>query len=110
MNRLLVILDLDETLVHVPDYPLARRADFEVLGHAGYRRPFLDEFLGQLRGRYDVAVWTAAGRDYAQAVVSTIIPWWTEQIVPQIDYLTPNLQRLERLDSSALAGHRASHV
>lgn len=78
MDRLLVILDLDETLVHIPDYPLGRRADFSILGHAGYRRPYLDEFLDELCGRYDLAIWTAAGRDYAEAVVSTIMPWWTE--------------------------------
>lgn len=78
MERLLVILDLDETLVHVPDWPLGRRADFHVLGHPGYRRPHLEAFLSELRDRYEVAVWTAARRDYAEEVVAAICPWRSE--------------------------------
>jgi RNA polymerase II subunit A small phosphatase-like protein len=78
MNRLLVILDLDETLVHVPDRPLPRRPDFTVLGQAGYCRPHLDTFLGELRGRYDLALWTTARRDYAEEILSVIVPWRSE--------------------------------
>ncbi|MFO0555283.1 MAG: HAD family hydrolase [Polyangiaceae bacterium] len=78
MDRLLVILDLDETLVHVPDHPLARRADFHVNGQPGYRRPHLEAFLETLRERYQVAIWTAAGSDYAHAVLEKIIPWRAE--------------------------------
>ncbi len=74
MSRLLVILDLDETLVHVPDHPLSRRRDFEVHGHAGYARPHLTEFLDGLRRRYDVAIWTSADRAYAEAIVAEIVP------------------------------------
>lgn len=78
MEPLLVILDLDETLVHVPDHPLPRRSDFTVLGHAGYRRPHLDSFLEELRCHYRVAIWTAAEPDYADAVISAVIPWRAE--------------------------------
>ena len=74
-SRMLVILDLDETLVHVPDHPIGRRADFTVLGHEGYRRPHLDDFLGELRGRYEVAIWTTARRDYAEEILTAIVPW-----------------------------------
>lgn len=78
MDRLLVILDLDETLVHVPARPLGRRADFYVRGHAGYRRPHLERFFHDLRGQYHVAIWTTATASYAEAVVGEIIPFRRE--------------------------------
>lgn len=78
MERLLVILDLDETLVHVTEHPLALRPDFTVRGFAGYRRPHLDAFLAELRGRYDLAIWTTADQEYAHAVVAEIMPWRAE--------------------------------
>jgi RNA polymerase II subunit A small phosphatase-like protein len=76
--RLLIILDLDETLVHVSEHPLAWNPHFTVRGFAGYRRPHLDAFLDELRGRYDVAVWTTSEQDYADAVLAEIIPWRAE--------------------------------
>lgn len=78
MNRLLVILDLDETLVHVTEHPPVWRPHFTVRGFAGYRRPHLDAFFDELRGRYDLAVWTAAGRAYTEEVLSEIMPWHAE--------------------------------
>ncbi|NUO53490.1 MAG: HAD family hydrolase [Polyangiaceae bacterium] len=78
MNRLLIILDLDETLVHVTESPPPWRPHFTVRGYAGYRRPHLDTFLAELRGRYDLAVWTAAGRTYAEAVLTEVMPWHAE--------------------------------
>lgn len=78
MDRLLVILDLDETLVHASEVELSRPADFQVGPYGVYRRPHLDAFLDGLRERFDVAVWTAAGHDYARGVVSTIMPWHGE--------------------------------
>ncbi len=76
--RLLVILDLDETLVHVPEQPLSRPPDFRVRGYPAYRRPHLESFLKELRGRYEVAIWTTAVAAYAEAVVAEIIPFRSE--------------------------------
>jgi RNA polymerase II subunit A small phosphatase-like protein len=96
-KRLLVILDLDETLVHVPDQPLGRRADFTVAEHVGYCRPHLEGFLSELRERYRVAIWTAAGHDYAQAVVSAIVPWHVElAFLWSAEHCTAHLDRETR--------------
>lgn len=78
MDRLLVILDLDETLVYAADTPLSTRPDFTAANYAVYRRPHLDAFLQGLREQYRLAVWTASGRSYAEAVVSQIMPWHAE--------------------------------
>lgn len=78
MDRLLVILDLDETLVHATERPLPRPPDFVATRYLVYVRPHLAEFLDGLRREHQVAVWTSAGREYAESVVSTIIPWKAE--------------------------------
>jgi RNA polymerase II subunit A small phosphatase-like protein len=80
MKPLLVVLDLDETLVHIPAQPLAARPDFTVDGYAGYRRPQLASFLAQLRERYQLAVWTSANRNYAESVLAEVMPWRAELV------------------------------
>jgi len=117
-RSLLVILDLDETLVHVPDHPLDRRADFDVLGHDGYRRPHLAAFLDGLRGRHDVAIWTTAQRDYADAIVSAIVPWrselafvWTaEQCSPHVDAQTGHRGAIKDIEAVRSEGYDLSRT
>ena len=71
----LLILDLDETLIHASEEPLDRPADFRVLDlfHV-YQRPHLGEFLHDVFGDWHVAVWTTSTGDYAQAIVDRIMP------------------------------------
>lgn len=76
MNRLL-ILDLDECLFHSvykyeidPGYDFVKNS-FPVLGGM-YRtmfRPHLDKFLKYAFENFDIAIWTAAGEDYAHEIV-----------------------------------------
>ena len=72
MDPLLVILDLDETLIHAPDRPSARAADLVVMGVPIYKRPHVDVFVSGLLEAYRVAIWTAAGREYAEAVLAAL--------------------------------------
>jgi RNA polymerase II subunit A small phosphatase-like protein len=80
MDRLLVILDLDETLVHASERRLSRHADVTVGPYHVYQRPFLSEFLRSLRERYAIAIWTAAGQDYAEPVIAHITPGWRDEL------------------------------
>jgi RNA polymerase II subunit A small phosphatase-like protein len=73
-GRILLILDLDETLIHASEKPLERAADFSVYGYHVYRRPFLDEFLAQCGRHFDLAVWSSASDPYVRAVVERIFP------------------------------------
>ncbi|MFC4256320.1 phosphoprotein phosphatase [Altererythrobacter xixiisoli] len=73
-DRTLLILDLDETLIHACEQPLDRTADFEIYGYHVYRRPGLDEFLSHVLTHFDVAVWSSASDLYVQAVVDRIFP------------------------------------
>jgi|GEM_PF-659719 len=68
MRKLLVILDLDETLIHATLTP-SRSPDFRVLDYGVLMRPGLGAFLEELFTRYEVALWTASTKEYANAVL-----------------------------------------
>jgi RNA polymerase II subunit A small phosphatase-like protein len=73
-NRILLILDLDETLVHAAERPLAQTQDFLVGPYFVYRRPHLGEFLTACAARFRLAVWSTAGDEYIAQVVRRILP------------------------------------
>lgn len=68
----LLILDMDETLLHSTDeYQLEGDYDFKIEFDEGKityfvrKRPHLNEFLDFAFNNFKVAVWTAGGKDYA---------------------------------------------
>jgi len=73
-NRRLLILDLDETLVHVREGDPTGPCDFTFPGHHAVRRPHVDGFLEFAFSRFEVAVWSAAAVDYVEHVVQAIFP------------------------------------
>lgn len=73
-DRILLILDLDETLIHASETPLARAADFVVYDYHVYRRPHLERFLALAMRDFDLAVWSSASDDYVHSVVGHIFP------------------------------------
>jgi len=56
VSRKLLILDLDETLIHARETALDREADFRVAHYHVFRRPHLDAFQEQCFRWFDVAV------------------------------------------------------
>jgi len=91
-KRLNIVLDLDNTLVFALDYSVLKnnRNVFEVfdksLKHADffdnltkvglyriYARPYLKDFLDFLFKNFNVSVFTAADKDYAQFVINNFI-------------------------------------
>jgi RNA polymerase II subunit A small phosphatase-like protein len=58
-DKLVLVLDLDETLVYAREGPL-------------FARPGLEEFLDACADKCEVVVWTAGLRAYAQAIIRTI--------------------------------------
>lgn len=71
-DRPLLILDLDETLVHARTKLLSHAPDSSIAPYVLYRRPGLDAFLQQVAAHYRLAVWTSSSPAYAQAVVSHV--------------------------------------
>lgn len=73
-KRILLILDLDETLIHASEKELGRPADFQVFYYHVYKRPFLESFLRGCHEHFELAIWSSAADDYVQAIVKQIIP------------------------------------
>ena len=44
-EKILLILDVDETLVFATEKELSRKADFIVFDYHVYKRPYLNQFL-----------------------------------------------------------------
>ncbi|MAZ66240.1 MAG: hypothetical protein CMF25_03950 [Kangiellaceae bacterium] len=72
MAKKLLILDLDETLIHAVEAPLERPHDFETELYYVYKRPYVHEFLEFAKDLFEVAVWTSAGSDFAQTVYENV--------------------------------------
>lgn len=71
--RMLLVLDLDETLVWADDRPDPDvPADFQVGWWQVRRRPHLDAFLRGAAERFRPAVWSSAGSLYVQGVVERV--------------------------------------
>lgn len=73
-NKILLILDLDETLIHARQEALNEQAAFNVFDYHIYKRPFLDAFLEAVKDDFILAIWSSASDDYVEEIVKRIIP------------------------------------
>lgn len=64
----LLVLDLDETLIHSSETPLHRAPNFRVGPYYVYQRPDLQEFLATAAVHYRLAIWSAGSDDYVAAI------------------------------------------
>ncbi len=71
---ILLILDLDETLIHATEEPLQREPDFFVGPYSVYRRPYLADFLTSCSACFRLAVWSTGTDEYVGPVVERIMP------------------------------------
>jgi len=70
----LLILDLDETLIHASATTVRKEADFQVFHYFVYKRPGLAEFLTTCAQHFRLAIWSSASDDYVRAIVEQILP------------------------------------
>ena len=73
-EKALLILDLDETLVHATATQIREDFDFQVYNYYVYKRPGLTKFLAHCGAHFTLAVWSSASDDYVQAIVKQIFP------------------------------------
>ena len=69
----LIVLDIDETLLHSTYEDLNRDPDFFFKERRVYLRPHLNEFMKYCFDNFDVAIWTSAKAVYAKYVLAKII-------------------------------------
>jgi RNA polymerase II subunit A small phosphatase-like protein len=113
----LLILDLDEALVHAIDssdrkdnQPLpGLTVDFWVGPIMVYKRPHLSQFLTRVWQRYDVAVWSSGGKSYVEPTVKIIMAdhpqplfvWSSDRCTRKVDfepsYREFNIKNLQKL-------------
>lgn len=74
MNKKLLILDIDETLLFASEKQLDQSHDFLAEHYFVYKRPYLDDFLEFAFSNFKVAIWTSSNELYANYVVNKVIP------------------------------------
>lgn len=90
----LLILDLDETLVHASNVPLSRPPDFEIPPYSLYLRPGVGEFLEWALQNFRVAIWTSSSPKYAEIVTGILFEdpaklefvWASNRCTPKRDF------------------------
>lgn len=103
-NKMLLILDLDETLIHACEEELDRRADFRLDHYYVYRRPHLDAFLTEVEKDFALAVWSSASDEYVQEITHKIFKkpeqllfiWGNSRCTYRRNF-EPELTRMHRL-------------
>jgi RNA polymerase II subunit A small phosphatase-like protein len=70
----LIILDLDETLIHATEFELARPCDFRFDKYFVYERPYLRQFLADISRHFSIGIWSSASDDYVSEIVRHIKP------------------------------------
>ncbi|WP_445458005.1 NIF family HAD-type phosphatase [Flavobacterium sp. HNIBRBA15423] len=89
----LIVLDIDETLLHAKEKVIHDNFDFKIFDYYIYKRPWLDEFLLEIKKHFKVAIWSSASDDYVAEIVSLIFPkdydlqfvWGRSKCTLQID-------------------------
>lgn len=75
MKKPLLILDLDETLIYSTHKKEYKNEKYDFIIDEDYyvkKRPFVDEFLIEISNHFELAVWTAATRDYGEYIVKEL--------------------------------------
>ena len=72
MSRQLVVLDLDETLIHSCHEWIGRKPSFSISNAMVHMRPGAVEFLAELSKHFALAVWTASYGLYTKDIVNRI--------------------------------------
>lgn len=78
LEKILLILDLDETLIHATETKLDFEPDFQYAEYYVYKRPNLMEFLTEMSECFKLAVWSSADDRYVNDIVESIKPMGLE--------------------------------
>lgn len=74
INKKLIVLDLDETLIHATHQSLLPNINFEYSDYAVYLRPHLHDFFQYLSQKFYIGIWSSADDRYVEDIVKLITP------------------------------------
>ncbi|WP_338765501.1 HAD family hydrolase [Bernardetia sp. ABR2-2B] len=74
LDKTLLVLDIDETLIFGSTQKLDKAFDFTVFNYFIYRRPYLKEFFERIKEHFLIALWSSADDEYVEEIAKKIIP------------------------------------
>ena len=118
MNEpLLLILDLDETLIHSTESSLGREPDFTAGQYMVYQRPGARSFIREMAELFTLAVWSSGSSDYVSILVdklfgktSPAFVWARERCTRKVDPETGEYHWLKNLMKVKRRGFSLSRV
>jgi RNA polymerase II subunit A small phosphatase-like protein len=103
VDRHLLVLDLDETLLFACEHALDRSHDHRVGPYHVYWRPGLQQFLTQMSALFDLAVWTSSSPAYAQGVCAEI---FRHRLAPTFVWASDRCTLKRDLESDSWSHHK----
>ena len=73
MEKALLILDIDETLIFATKDRLDYEEDSKVFDYFVYLRPMLKYFLDEVKTSFRLAIWSSASDDYVEKIIENTI-------------------------------------
>lgn len=115
---MLIVLDLDETLIHASVTNLSYPAHFELGPYQVYKRPFLQDFLLEIGAHFEVAVWSSAHELYVAKVVEEIFPaemdlafvWAGSKCTVRRDFATDEYVSVKKLKKLKQLGYPLEQI
>lgn len=116
-NKLL-ILDLDETLIHATENKLEIPEDFQFEQYYVYKRPHLGTFLEAISKHFTIGIWSSADDNYVTEIVQRIKPdtidlkviWGRSRCSVKRDYDYDQYNFEKRLDKLKKQGFRLEQI
>lgn len=117
-HKKLLILDIDETLLHASEVSLGRDPDYLVGKYFVYKRPHLEKFLNFCSQNFELAIWTTATKAFAYEIVEKIFEkdtnlsfvWSEEKCTYVKDATTAEYHFLKNLIKVKNKGYSLDHV
>jgi len=115
----LVVLDLDETLIHATTSGIeGQKEDFTFDQYFVYKRPHLDYFLTELSKHFTLAIWSSGGDEYVTEIVNNIRPngvefaivWGRSKCSTKRDRESDTYYYEKRLDKFKKKGYRLENI
>jgi RNA polymerase II subunit A small phosphatase-like protein len=115
---ILLILDIDETLLYASEKRLERDPEFRVGQYFVYVRPFLREFLQRCEEHFRLAIWSSSSADYLNAIVEKVLPreltlefvWSRERCIQRFSGETQELYYVKDLKKVCRKGYDLDRV
>jgi carboxy-terminal domain RNA polymerase II polypeptide A small phosphatase len=118
VKQLLVVLDLDETLIHASTSIAKEIADFQSGPYGCLIRPYALDLIDALLDTFAVAVWTSAGELHAHAVCDALFHsredlsflWSASRCTDHRDFENDRVVSLKNLNKLRRYGYQLDRV